>query len=78
MAKKKIQHSRITITLTKKGDFWEAYNDDAKIVSYELNVVLRANKSGVYIAAFPHHALEENLKKLMVEYNIAMVEEKIN
>ncbi len=58
-----------TILLFRVGDFFETFEDDAKIASKVLGITLtkRANgKAGnVPLAGFPHHAIDSYLPKLV-------------
>lgn len=46
------------------GDYYEAYEDDAKAVSEVLSIKM-TSRDGVDIAGFPHHDLDTNLPKLI-------------
>ena len=64
----KSQHPE-SIVLFRMGDFFETFNEDAKITAKILGIVLtkRANgaASDVPLAGFPHHALDNYLPKLV-------------
>ncbi len=57
------------LLLFRLGDFYETFEDDAKVVSQVLGITLtkRANgkASHVPLAGFPHHALDNYLPKLV-------------
>ncbi len=56
------------ILLFRLGDFYEAFNDDAKKISKILNITLTGRGSGENrrpMAGIPHHALKNYLKKLV-------------
>lgn len=57
------------VLLFRCGDFYECYGDDAKTASDVLGITLttRANGSAekIYLAGFPHHALDTYLPKLV-------------
>lgn len=60
------------IILFRCGDFYEMYSEDAKKASETLGITLtRSSKtkdkdgSGLYMAAFPYHALDIYLPKLI-------------
>ena len=57
------------IVLFRMGDFYETFNEDAKITAKILGIVLtkRANgaASNVPLAGFPYHALDNYLYKLV-------------
>ena len=66
---------RDAILLFRLGDFYEAFFDDAKIVSQVLNIVL-TKRQGAPMAGIPHHALEAYLKKLVdAGYKVAICEQ---
>ena len=58
-----------SIMLFRMGDFYETFDDDAKLTSEILGIALtkRANgaASTVPLAGFPYHALEQHLHKLL-------------
>ncbi len=57
------------ILLFRLGDFYEAFDEDARIIANELEIVLTAREMGkanrVPMAGIPHHALENYLAKLI-------------
>lgn len=57
------------ILLFRVGDFYETFAEDAQLASEILKITLtrRANGSAnhVYLAGFPHHALDTYLPKLV-------------
>lgn len=57
------------VLLFRCGDFYECFGDDAKTASDVLGITLtpRANGSDeiIYLAGFPHHALDTYLPKLV-------------
>ena len=57
------------VLLFRSGDFYETYEDDAKVVSKLLGITLtkRTNspKGDGYMAGFPYHALDGYLPKLI-------------
>lgn len=57
------------ILLFRMGDFFETFNEDAKITAKILGIVLTKRSSGsaseVPLAGFPHHALDNYLPKLV-------------
>ncbi|MGB1250693.1 MAG: DNA mismatch repair protein MutS [Candidatus Promineifilaceae bacterium] len=61
------------------GDFYEMFDDDAKTVSKELDLVLTARKqrSGpIPMAGVPHHAAEGYIAKLIAKgYKVALCEQ---
>ncbi|MDE3056412.1 MAG: DNA mismatch repair protein MutS [Bacteroidota bacterium] len=58
-----------TILLFRMGDFFETFDDDAKITSRVLGITLTRRGNGaageVPLAGFPHHALDAYLPKLL-------------
>ena len=57
------------IVFFRLGDFYETFDEDAKIASRELDIVLTAREMGkgqkVPMAGIPHHALDNYLAKLI-------------
>ena len=54
------------VVLFRCGDFYEAYEDDAKVCADVLGITLtRRNNNCLRIAGFPHHALDIYLPKLI-------------
>lgn len=69
-----------TIVLFRLGDFYETFDDDAKIVSGVCNIVLTGREMGtgqrVPLAGVPYHSLETHLAKLIqAGYKVAIVEQ---
>jgi len=58
-----------TIVFFRLGDFYETFDDDAKLVSKELEIVLTAREMGkgnkVPLAGIPYHALDNYLARLI-------------
>jgi len=52
------------LLLFRLGDFYEAFFDDAKLVSKTLQLVLTA-RNGIPMAGIPYHALDNYLKRLV-------------
>jgi len=69
------------ILFFRVGDFYETFEDDAKLVSRELNIVLTSrstDRSGrrIPLAGIPHHALEAYLARLVKKgYKVAICEQ---
>ncbi|MGQ9546899.1 MAG: DNA mismatch repair protein MutS, partial [Dehalococcoidia bacterium] len=62
------------------GDFYETFDEDAKVASRELDVVLTSREMGkgqrVPMAGIPHHALDNYLAKLISRgYKVAICEQ---
>lgn len=51
--------------LFRCGDFYEAYKDDAVVCADVLKITLTNHKDGYKLTAFPHHALDTYLPKLI-------------
>jgi DNA mismatch repair protein MutS len=69
-----------TIVLFRLGDFYETFDDDAKLVSEACDIVLTSRPVGkgqrVPLAGVPYHALEGYLAKLInAGYKVAIVEQ---
>lgn len=66
---KKIKsENKDSILLFRLGDFYEAFNDDAKEISKILNITLTGRGKGetrVPMAGIPHHALPSYLRRLI-------------
>jgi len=73
-----------TILLFRMGDFFETFEDDAKIASKVLGITLtKRGSSGavedVPLAGFPHHAIDTYLPKLVrAGYRVAVCEQVEN
>lgn len=54
------------ILLFRRGDFYEAYMDDAKVCAKDLGVTLTyAKDDNMPVTLFPYHALDTYLPKLV-------------
>lgn len=63
------------ILLFRLGDFYEAFFDDAVVVSEVLNIVL-TKRQDAPMAGIPHHALDNYLKKLVESgYKVAICDQ---
>lgn len=63
------------ILLFRLGDFYEAFFDDAKIVSEKLDIVL-TQRQGAPMAGVPYHALNSYLKRLVqLGYKVAICDQ---
>ena len=72
-----------TILLFRMGDFFETFEDDAKIASKVLGITLTKRANGaageVPLAGFPHHAIDSYLPKLVRAcYRVAVCEQMEN
>lgn len=67
-----------SILLYRMGDFFETFNEDAKIISKVLGIALtkRGGEDSTPLAGFPHHALDAHLPKLLgAGYKVARCEQ---
>ncbi|HBT38773.1 MAG TPA: DNA mismatch repair protein MutS [Pseudothermotoga sp.] len=63
------------ILLFRLGDFYEAFFDDAKVVSEKLDIVL-TQRQGAPMAGVPYHALNSYLKRLVqLGYKVAICDQ---
>ncbi len=72
-----------TILLFRVGDFFETFEEDAKVASKVLGIVLTKRANGaaedVPLAGFPHHAIDAYLPKLVrAGYRVAVCEQLEN
>lgn len=72
-----------TILLFRVGDFFETFEEDAKIASKVLGITLTKRSNGaaedVPLAGFPHHAIDTYLPKLVrAGYRVAVCEQMEN
>lgn len=71
---------REEILLFRMGDFYETFDEDAKIISRELEITLTSREMGkgkkVPLAGIPYHSLETYLAKLISrDYKVAICEQ---
>ena len=66
------------VVLTKVGDFYEAYNENAKKIANILNLILTSRDVGlenkVALAGFPIHIKDKYLEKLQKFYTVLIIE----
>jgi len=72
-----------TILLFRIGDFFETFEEDAKVASKVLGITLTKRSNGkadnVPLAGFPHHAIDSYLPKLVrAGYRVAICEQMEN
>ncbi len=72
-----------TILLFRVGDFFETFEDDAKLTSKILGITLTKRSNGAAgdtpLAGFPHHAIDNYLPKLVrAGYRVAVCEQAEN
>src|SRR6266849_6055575 len=53
------------LLLFRMGDFYELFEDDAQTASRALGLTLTSRDKTIPMAGFPHHALENHLRKLL-------------
>ncbi|HYE94881.1 MAG TPA: DNA mismatch repair protein MutS, partial [Rubricoccaceae bacterium] len=68
------------LLLFRMGDFYETFDEDARIVADVLGIVLTKRGNGaaeeVPLAGFPHHALDQHLPRLVqAGYRVAVCEQ---
>src|SRR3990172_6099035 len=68
------------IVLFRLGDFYETFDEDARIVAKELDIVLTSREMGkghrIPMAGIPYHALDGYLAKLINRgHKVAMCEQ---
>ena len=68
------------ILLFRMGDFYETFDDDARLVSRELEIALTSREMGkgqrIPLAGIPYHALESYLARLIKKgYKVAICEQ---
>jgi len=68
------------LLLFRMGDFYETFNEDAKLASKVLGITLTSRSNGkaakVPLAGFPHHSLDMYLHKLLkAGYKVAICEQ---
>jgi len=77
----KIKHEHPdAIVLFRLGDFYETFDEDARVASRELEIVLTSREMGkghrVPLAGIPYHALDSYLSKLISRgYKVAICEQ---
>ncbi len=66
------------IVLTKLGDFYEAFNENAKRIANVLDLILTSKDVGlenkVVLAGFPIHIKDKYLEKLQKQYTVLVIE----
>src|SRR5215469_9018789 len=69
------------ILLSRVGDFYEAYGDDAETIARALQIALTSKEAGagrrVAMAGVPHHALSGYLHKLVAQRFIVALAEQM-
>lgn len=69
------------ILLSRVGDFYEAYGEDAEIVARALQIALTSKEAGagrrVAMAGVPHHALAQYLGRLVAQRFVVALAEQL-
>src|SRR5579864_4925445 len=69
------------ILLSRVGDFYEAYGEDAEVVARALQIALTSKEAGsgrrVAMAGVPHHALAQYLARLVAQRFIVALAEQL-
>ncbi len=69
------------ILLSRVGDFYEAYGDDAQTIARALSIALTAKDAGsgqrVAMAGVPHHALDGYLARLVAQRRVIAIAEQL-
>jgi DNA mismatch repair protein MutS len=69
------------ILLSRVGDFYEAYGDDAQTIAQALQIALTSKEAGngrrIAMAGVPHHALANYLHKLVAQRFIVALAEQL-
>lgn len=69
------QSSKDAVLLFRMGDFYEAFYDDAALLSKELNLTL-TKRQGIPMSGVPNHACENYIDKLVNKgYRVAIAEQ---
>ena len=65
-----------TVLLFRMGDFYELFEEDARLVAPVLQLTLTSRDKQIPMAGFPHHALDAHLHKLLeAGYRVAICEQ---
>jgi DNA mismatch repair protein MutS len=69
------------ILLSRVGDFYEAYGEDAETIARALSIALTSKEAGggrrVAMAGVPHHALDGYLAKLIAQRRVVALAEQL-
>ncbi|MBV8246168.1 MAG: DNA mismatch repair protein MutS, partial [Candidatus Eremiobacteraeota bacterium] len=70
------------ILLSRVGDFYEAYGEDAETIARALSIALTSKEAGsgrrVAMAGVPHHALSQYLQRLVAQRWIVALAEQLD
>lgn len=64
------------ILLFRLGDFYEAFHDDAKILSDELELTL-TQRQGIPMSGIPYHAAEGYIEKMVAKGHLIAIAEQV-
>ena len=69
------------LLLSRVGDFYEAYGDDAQTLAKALSIALTSKEAGsgqkIAMAGVPHHALDTYLSKLVLQRRVVALAEQL-
>jgi DNA mismatch repair protein MutS len=69
------------ILLSRVGDFYEAYGEDAETIARALSIALTSKEAGggkrIAMAGVPHHALDGYLAKLVAQRRVVALAEQL-
>ena len=69
------------LLLSRVGDFYEAYGDDAQTLAKALSIALTSKEAGsgqrIAMAGVPHHALDTYLAKLVAQRRVVALAEQL-
>lgn len=72
----KARHPEMVL-LFRMGDFYESFNEDAELLARVLNLTLTHRDNIMPMAGFPHHSLEQHLRKLLSDgHRVAICEQE--
>jgi DNA mismatch repair protein MutS len=76
----KVKHPE-AILLSRVGDFYEAYGEDAEVIARALQIALTSKEAGagkrVAMAGVPHHALAQYLARLVQQRFVVALAEQL-
>jgi len=76
----KAQHSD-TILFFRRGDFYEAFGDDARVVARALQVTLTSRPTGdgdrIAMAGIPHYSIDLGIARLLAHGHKVAVAEQV-
>ncbi|MBV8073966.1 MAG: DNA mismatch repair protein MutS [Candidatus Eremiobacteraeota bacterium] len=70
------------LLLSRVGDFYEAYGEDAQTLSRAISIALTSKEAGagqrIAMAGVPHHALDSYLAKLVAQRRVVALAEQLD